>query len=924
MYKAQEIEAKWQAYWQKNDTYKVENESDKPKFYVLDMFPYPSGAGLHVGHPLGYIASDIYARYKRMQGYNVLHPMGFDSFGLPAEQYAIQTGVHPATTTAENIARYTSQLRRIGFSYDWSREVRTSQPDFYHWTQWIFMQIFDSWYNQNTQKAEPIAQLIQAFETSGNHAINASCEAVEPFSAQDWQAYSPQEKATLLLKYRLAYLSETSVNWCSALGMVLSNDEVKDGVSERGAHPVEQRKMWQWSMRISAYAQRLLDGLHDLDWSDSLKEMQRNWIGRSQGAYIHFGLNAENTQANEHINVFTTRPDTVFGVGFLVLAPEHELVEKITTQEHKVAVNEYINQTKKRSERDRQATVKQVSGQFTGAYATHPFTQKNIPIYIADYVLSGYGTGAVMAVPSGDQRDYAFAKHFGLPILPILDAQTNLETQADATKEGKYINSDFINGLEYKAANEAVISALTAQNKGQGTINYRLRDAIFARQRYWGEPMPVYFEQNIAKLIAPQDLPLILPKVDKYLPTQTGEPPLARAENWNYHSHPLETNTMPGWAGSSWYYLRYMDPQNAQTFASRHATDYWQSVDLYIGGTEHATGHLLYARFWCMFLYDGGHIGFQEPFKKLVNQGMILGDSRFAHRIKDTNTYVSSGLKNQYETTKTHVDVNMVNGYELDIQDFKAWRKENENAEFILENGKFLCSSEVEKMSKSKYNVVSPDKICDDYGADTLRLYEMFLGPLQDAKPWDLKGIEGVKRFLNKLWRLFYDDNQQLITTNETPTEAELKVLHTLIKKIGEDIENLSYNTSVSAFMICTNELSDLKCHKTAVLSQVVLCLAPFAPHLCEELWQVALSQQSTVTEQFFPSFNAEFLVEKNIDYPITVNGKLKRKMTLPADLTTAELEKAVMENPEITALLEGKTVKKLILVPNKIINFVV
>jgi len=920
-----DIDKKWQQFWEDNKTYEVKIDHSKPKFYVLDMFPYPSGAGLHVGHPLGYIASDIYSRYKKLKGFNVLHPMGFDSFGLPAEQYAIQTGQHPAITTEANITTYISQLKKIGFCYDWSREVRTSDPKYYKWTQWIFMELFRSWYNKDTDKAEPIETLYEKFAHNGTKGVNAACDDdVTAFTAEEWNALSETEKYKVSLKYRLTYLSEAVVNFCPALGMVLSNDEVKDGVSERGGYPVIQKKMQQWMMRITAYADRLISGLTTIDWSDSLKEQQRNWIGRSVGAMVKFEI--ENTP-DKLIEVFTTRVDTIYGVSFMVLAPEHELVAELTTPEQKESIDNYITETQKRSELDRMSDVKKVSGAFTGSYCINPFSGEKVPIWIADYVLAGYGTGAVMGVPSGDQRDWNFATHFGLPIVPILDSQLDIDQQADATKEGKYINSGIINGLGYQEATKKLIDSLEERGIGKGKVNYRLRDAVFARQRYWGEPVPVYFKDELPYLIDEQDLPMVLPEIDKYLPTEDGEPPLGRAEGWNYKGNQYELSTMPGWAGSSWYWFRYMDAQNENEFASKEAIDYWQNVDLYLGGTEHATGHLLYSRFWNKFLKDRGHVPQEEYALKLINQGMIMGRSSFVYRLKNAEkvTFVSYGLIDQYDVTKLHVDVNIVDNDILDVEKFKATRNDiGDDPQFILEDGVYRCGSEVEKMSKSKFNVVNPDDIVDKYGADTFRLYEMFLGPLTESKPWDTRGIEGTFRFIRKLWRLFFDQNGKSIVTDAEPTKAELKSLHKTIKKVSEDIENFSFNTSVSTFMICVNELSDLKCSKKAILEQLVIVLSPYAPHIAEELWEILGNEKGTVTQQSFPEFDANHLVEDSFEYPIQINGKVRTTISFPADMSKEDIEKGVLANENVIKWLEGNAPKKLIVVPKRIVNVVI
>lgn len=919
-YNVNEIEKKWQKYWEENDSYKAEIDPSRPKFYALDMFPYPSGAGLHVGHPLGYIASDIVSRYKRLQGFNVLHPMGFDAFGLPAEQYAIQTGQHPAITTEENIKRYKEQLKNIGFSFDWDKEVRTSDPKFYKWTQWIFMQLFNSWYNKSTDKAEPIAKLIEAFEQSGNGQIDAACDEDTPsFTAEEWKGYSEKEQQELLLKYRLAYLANTTVNWCPALGTVLSNDEVKDGFSERGGHPVERKNMMQWMMRISAYAERLLQGLEKIDWPEPLKEMQRNWIGKSVGAEVDFKVAGH----DETIRIFTTRMDTIFGATFLVLAPESELVEKLITPEQKAEVLKYVEVAKNRSERERMMDVKHVTGVFTGSYVQHPFSGEKLPIWVADYVLAGYGTGAVMAVPSGDQRDYDFAKHFDLPIVKINDAM-QIEEQADATRDGKIINSDFLNGLTPDEAIKKGIEELEQRGIGTAKVNYRMRDAIFTRQRYWGEPLPVYFKDDVPYLMDEKELPLVLPEVDKYLPTEDGAPPLGRAKDWKTEQgYAIEMSTMPGWAGSSWYFFRYMDAHNEERFVSKEAQEYWENVDLYIGGSEHATGHLLYSRFWVKFLFDMGLVTVDEPFKKLINQGMIQGRSNFVYRVKNTNKYVSHNLRKDYDTTPLHVDVNIVYNDELNLEKFKAWRPENADAEFILEDGKYICGHEVEKMSKSKYNVVNPDDIIDRYGADTLRLYEMFLGPLEQFKPWNTNGIDGVFKFLRKVWNLFHDEQGNFFVSKEAPTKAELKVLHKTIKKASEDIERYSFNTSVSEFMICVNELTAMKCNKADILSDLIIILSPYAPHIAEELWH-KLGNVTSITEASFPTFNESYLVESEHEYPVSVNGKMRAKMSFPLDMPKEDIEKQVLASEAIQKWMEGKSPKKVIIVPKKIVNVVI
>ncbi|ESU24461.1 leucyl-tRNA synthetase [Flavobacterium enshiense DK69] len=933
-----EIEAKWQQYWAKNQTFAAQNNSDKPKYYVLDMFPYPSGAGLHVGHPLGYIASDIVARYKRHQGFNVLHPQGYDSFGLPAEQYAIQTGQHPEKTTKENIARYREQLDKIGFSFDWSREVRTSNPDYYKHTQWIFIQLFNSYYCKDTDQARPVEELIEVFQQEGNTRIHAVCdEDVLTFTAEEWNSWSPEAQQLMLLKYRLTYLAETEVNWCPALGTVLANDEIVNGVSERGGHPVIRKKMTQWSMRISAYAERLLQGLETIDWTESLKESQRNWIGKSVGAAVTFNLKNH----DEVIEVFTTRPDTIFGVTFMTLAPEHELVAKITTPEQKSAVESYIEATAKRSERERMADVKTISGVFTGAYAEHPFTKEPIPVWIGDYVLAGYGTGAVMAVPCGDERDYAFAKHFGLPIVNILEGVDISEAAHDDKNTTILANSDFLNGLNYKEATKKIIEELEKIGAGKAKVNYRLRDAVFSRQRYWGEPFPVYYVNGLPQMIAKEHLPIMLPEVEKYLPTEDGQPPLGNASVWawdtktnqvvsndlidNVNIFPLELNTMPGWAGSSWYWMRYMDAQNNGDFASEDALKYWENVDLYIGGSEHATGHLLYSRFWNKFLKDRGFAPTEEPFKKLINQGMILGNSAFVYRTEDSKKLISKGLIKDNNVHPIHADLSVINDItnELDIEKFKTHPLYSDyaNAEFVLEDGKYIVGREVEKMSKSKYNVVNPDDICEQYGADTLRLYEMFLGPLEQAKPWNTAGITGVSGFLKKLWRLYFDDNG-LIITDEEPTKDMYKSLHKTIKKVTEDIENFSFNTSVSQFMICVNELAQQKCHHRAILEPLAVIISPYAPHIAEELWS-ALGHEGSVSTVAFPKFEEKYLVESEKEYPVSFNGKMRFTIKLPLDLTAAQIEEIVMADERTQNQLQGRAPNKVIIVPGKIINLV-
>lgn len=924
-YNHKSLEKKWQKFWADHQTYKTSDTHQKPKYYVLDMFPYPSGAGLHVGHPLGYIASDIFSRYKRLKGFNVLHPMGYDSFGLPAEQYAIQTGQHPAVTTEVNISRYREQMDNIGFSYDWSREVRTSDPAYYKWTQWIFMKLFNSWYNKETDKAEPIDTLIAKFSTNGSAAIQAvSDDDVLEFASQEWKSFDEETQQRELLKYRIAYLRESTVNWCAALGTVLANDEVINGVSERGGYPVEQKKMMQWSMRITAYADRLLKGLDTIDWPEPLVEMQRNWIGKSVGASVKFPV----PQLDTAIEVFTTRVDTIFGVSFVVLAPEHELVASLTTAEQKAEVEAYIEKTAKKSELDRMADTKTVSGAFTGSFAKHPISGRDVQIWIADYVLAGYGTGAVMAVPSGDQRDYVFAKHFNLDIIPISDTQ-QIDEEADSNKDGKYINSDFINGMTYQEAVPALIAKLEELKLGKAKINFRMRDAIFGRQRYWGEPVPVYFKNGLPYLIKEEELPLLLPEVDKYLPTESGEPPLGRAKDWKYEDqYEYELSTMPGWAGSSWYWFRYMDPKNEGNFASKEAVDYWKAVDLYIGGSEHATGHLLYSRFWNKFLKDLGYHNEEEPFRKLINQGMIQGRSNFAYRVLDeegrgTNQFVSYGLRNDYNTIPMHVDVNIVSNDVLDLEKFKNFRPDFANAEFVLENGKYICGSEVEKMSKSKFNVVNPDDIIETYGADTLRLYEMFLGPLEQAKPWNTNGIEGVYKFLKKVWRLFHDAEGNFNVSDAEPSKAEFKALHKIIKKVEDDIERFSFNTSVSAFMICVNELTDLKCNKRQVLEQLTIVLQSYAPHITEELWNLLGNAPGTLSQATYPVFKSEYLVESEFAYPVSFNGKMKFNLSLALDLDQQTVEETIRAHADVKRHLDGKPIKKIIFVKGKIINIV-
>ena len=918
-YNFKEIESKWQSFWAANQTFKAEIDNSKPKYYVLDMFPYPSGAGLHVGHPLGYIASDIYSRYKRLRGFNVLHPMGYDAFGLPAEQYAIQTGQHPAVTTEKNIARYREQMDRIGFSYDWSREVRTCDPEYYKWTQWAFLQMFDSWYDNVQQKARPISELEALFTAEGNASVDAACGDVITFDAAQWAAMSDAEKSAVLMQYRSAYQGETAVNWCPALGTVLANDEVKEGYSVRGGHPVEQKKMTQWQLRVSAYAGRLLDDLDGLDWTDSLKDMQRNWIGKSQGAEMVFKVS--NGSQEYDMTIFTTRADTVFGVTFMVLAPESEWVEKLTTDEQKVAVEEYLAMAKKKTERERMTETRKVTGVFSGSYAVNPLTGDKVPVWISEYVLAGYGTGAIMAVPAHDSRDYAFAKTFDLPIIPLIEGCDVSESSFDA-KEGIMCNSGFLNGKTVKEAIPAAIEYVEAQGIGRRKINYRLRDAIFSRQRYWGEPFPMYFKDGIATPMPFENLPLELPEIDAYKPTETGEPPLGRAKDWTYDGYPIEMSTMPGFAGSSAYYLRYMDPHNNKALVGTEADEYWRDVDLYIGGTEHATGHLIYSRFWNKFLFDLGYVCEKEPFRKLINQGMIQGRSNFVYRIINTNTFVSLGLKDQYETTEIHVDVNIVRNDRLDLEAFKAWMPDFANAEFILEDGEYICGWAVEKMSKSMFNVVNPDMICDTYGADTLRLYEMFLGPLEQSKPWDTKGIDGVNRFLRKVWRMFYD-RDGLIVSDEKATPEELKALHKLIGKVQTDIESFSFNTAVSAFMIAVNELTDLKCTKREILEPLVILLAPFAPHIAEELWE-ALGHNETITYATFPEYVEAYTIENTCTYAVSFNGKTRFTVDLPLDMSREDVDAHVRGLELTEKYVAGGNIVKVIVVPGKIVNIVV
>ena len=918
-YDFKSIEQKWQAWWAANQTFKATEDASKPKYYVLDMFPYPSGAGLHVGHPLGYIASDIFSRYKRLTGFNVLHPMGYDAFGLPAEQYAIQTGQHPEKTTTDNIARYRQQLDRIGFSYDWDREVRTCNPDFYKWTQWAFLKMFDSWYCNTCQKARPISELVAMFEKNGTEGVDAACTQELSFTAEQWNAMSEKEKSDTLMNYRIAYQGETSVNWCEGLGTVLANDEVKDGLSVRGGFPVEQKKMTQWQLRVSAYAGRLLDSLDSLEWTDSLKEMQRNWIGKSQGTEVVF--NTVNGDKTIPVTIFTTRVDTIFGVTFMVLAPESDLVAELTSPEQKEAVDEYVKQVKKKTERERIAETKTVTGVFSGSYGINPLTSDKIPIWISEYVLAGYGTGAIMAVPAHDSRDYAFAKKFDLPIIPIIEGCDVSEQSFDA-KEGKMCNSGFLNGLDVKVAIETAKDYVEEKGLGRRKTNYRLRDAIFSRQRYWGEPFPIYYKDGIPTPLPESELPLELPEIDSFKPSANGEPPLARAKDWTYNGYPLEKSTMPGFAGSSAYYLRYMDPHNGAALVDKDVNAYWQDVDLYIGGTEHATGHLIYSRFWNKFLYDLGYICKDEPFKKLINQGMIQGRSNFVYRIVGTNTFVSLGLKDQYETTEIHVDVNIVYNDKLDVEAFKAWRPDYADAEFILENGEYICGWAIEKMSKSMYNVVNPDLVCDTYGADTLRLYEMFLGPLEQSKPWDTKGIDGVNRFLKKFWKMFYD-RDEFIVSDEKATPEELKSLHKLIGKERADIEAFSYNTTISAFMIALNELTALKCNKREILESLVIMLSPFAPHISEELWH-ALGHEDSVTYATFPEYVEAYTVENNCTYAVSFNGKTRFTLDLPKSMSKEDVEAQVRGMEQTAKYVGDQNIVKVIVVPGKIVNIVV
>ena len=916
-YNFKSIEQKWQSYWKENAIYKVETDKSKPKFYVLDMFPYPSGAGLHVGHPLGYIASDIYSRYKRLQGFNVLHPMGYDAYGLPAEQYAIQTGQHPEITTKKNINRYREQLDKIGFCYDWDREIKTCEPEYYKWTQWAFIKMFDSWYCQRADAAKPISMLVDIFNEQGNAKVKAACTETPIFTAEEWKSYDEKKQQEILMNYRIAYLADISVNWCPELGTVLANDEVSEGLSVRGGFPVEQKVMRQWSLRVSAYAQRLLDGLDKLDWTDSLKETQRNWIGRSEGAEMDFAI----ADSDITMTVFTTRADTTFGVTFMVLAPESDYVKQITTAEQKAEVEAYLDAVKRRTERER-ISDRKVSGVFSGAYAINPFTGDKIPVWISDYVLAGYGTGAIMAVPAHDSRDYAFAKHFGLPIIPVIEGCDVSEESFDA-KDGIMCNSGFLNGLQVKEAIAKAKVYIAEKGIGKVKVNYRLRDAIFSRQRYWGEPFPIYYKEGMPYTLDVEKLPLLLPEISTYLPTETGEPPLGRAENWKTEEgYPLELNTMPGFAGSSAYYLRYMDPRNNDALVSTEANEYWQNVDLYIGGTEHATGHLIYSRFWNKFLFDLGLICKDEPFQKLINQGMIQGRSNFVYRVIGTNQFVSLGLKDQYKTQEIHVDVNIVSNDILDLDKFRAWMPDFANAEFILEDGKYICGWAVEKMSKSMFNVVNPDDIVENYGADTLRLYEMFLGPLEQSKPWDTNGIDGVHRFIKRLWGLFYKGDDVNVSDAE-PTAEEYKTLHKTIKKVTSDIENFSFNTAISAFMICVNELNSAKCNKRAILEPLVVLLAPFAPHVAEELYH-ALGNNTTVCDAAYPKHDEKYLAENTVKYPISFNGKVRFTLELAADLTPKQVEEIALANEQTAKYLDGKAIKKVIVVPKKIVNIVI
>ncbi|MBR4787481.1 MAG: leucine--tRNA ligase [Bacteroidales bacterium] len=942
-YNFREIEAKWQKIWKESKIYKTEIDNNKPKYYVLDMFPYPSGAGLHVGHPLGYIASDIYSRYKRQKGFNVLHPMGYDAFGLPAEQYAIQTGQHPAVTTENNVKRYREQLDKIGFSYDWDREFKTCNPDYYKWTQWTFIQLFNSYYCNQANQARPIDELIEAFNASGTDGLDVAQTNPLTFTADEWKKMNEQEQQQVLMNYRLAYLADTWVNWCAGLGTVLANDEVVNGLSVRGGFPVERKLMKQWILRVSAYAERLLQGLEKVEWTDSLKEIQRNWIGRSEGAAVWFPLasneqydwkrlymggNYDGLQNEVSFEIFTTRPDTIFGVTFMVLCPEHEMIEHITTPEHKAEVEAYVTWAKNRSERDRQAEVKKVSGVFTGAYAINPITEEHIPIWVSDYVLADYGTGAIMAVPAHDSRDFAFARHFNLPIRQVVAPNPNDYSDTDTweesmdSKTGYLVNSGFINGMTVKEGGKAVIDKVIEMGIGYGTVNYRLRDAIFSRQRYWGEPFPIYYKDGMPYTIPVEELPVELPEIDEFKPTETGEPPLARAKNWTYNGYPKEYNTMPGFAGSSGYYLRYMDPHNDKEYFSKEANEYWRNVDLYVGGAEHATGHLIYSRFWNKFLFDIGLSCEEEPFKKLINQGMIQGRSNFVYRIVGTNKYVSNGLKKEYEVTPIHVDVNIVKNDVLDIEAFKNWMPDFADAEFILENGQYICGWEVEKMSKSKYNVQNPDDLVEKYGADTLRMYEMFLGPIEMAKPWDTNGIEGVFRFIKKFWKLFFNRDNEWCVTDDEPTRAEYKSLHKTIKKIEEDNEKFSFNTAISAFMICTNELTDAKCSKRKILEPLCILLSAYAPHITEELWSL-LGHTDSIVAASFPTYDASYMEETDFTYPVSFNGKMRVKLSFPIAYTQKEIEPILLANADVQRWLDGKTPKKIIIVPKRIINIV-
>lgn len=926
-YNFREIEEKWQKYWEENKIFKTDIDNSKEKYYVLDMFPYPSGAGLHVGHPLGYIASDIIARYKRSQGYNVLHPMGYDAFGLPAEQYAIQTGTHPAVTTEKNIQRYRQQLDQIGFSFDWDREVQTCDPKYYKWTQWTFLQLFKHWFNQDKDQARPITELIRHFEEKGSEGVHAANDPHEPFTASEWNDWTEEEQQELLMNYRLAYLSETMVNWCPALGTVLANDEVKEGYSERGGHPVERKTMKQWSLRISAYAERLLNNLEHLNWSESIKEIQRNWIGRSEGASIYFPVKDRNVK----IEVFTTRPDTLFGSTYMVLAPEHELVQEVTTVEKKKDVEQYVEWAKNRSERERMSEVKQVSGVFTGAYGINPLNGKEIPIWVADYVLIGYGTGAIMAVPGHDSRDFAFARHFNIPIIQVVTkpgeeiVDPAHWSESYDSKEGIMINSGVINDLDVKEAISTIIKKIEEKNVGYGTINYRLRDAIFSRQRYWGEPFPIYYKNGMPYPMDESCLPLELPEVDEYKPTEKGEPPLARAENWvTDEGYPLETNTMPGFAGSSGYYYRYMDPHNEKQYFSKEAVEYWRDVDFYLGGDEHATGHLIYARFWALFLYDLGMTVTEEPFKRLVNQGKIQGRSNFVYRVIGTNKFVSYSKRKDYKTQRIHVDINIVHNDVLDVEAFRNWMPEYKNAEFITEDdGKYVCGWEIEKMSKSKHNVQNPDDLIREHGADVFRIYEMFLGPIESDKPWDTQGIEGISRFIRKFWRLFHDQKGNFSVSEDNPDKKELKVLHQTIQKVKDDMERLSFNTSISQFMICVNELSDMKTNKRAILEPLTILISPFAPHICEELWSL-MGHEESIEYALLPKFNEKYVKEDTFEYPVSFNGKMRFKIELSLDLSKEQIEEAVLKDERSAKYLGDQSPKKVIVVPRRIVNVVV